>query len=246
MTGIPSNRPAGTGHDASAAGGPGRDISAKQRKRSLRRTLFRGGLLFLAAFCALIWFFRVPILTSVGNYLVVSRPLQKADLIVCLMGVPVPRGLEVADLYKDGVAPFIFVGREEPPEGAEVLKARGAHYPEPRELLITMLCELGIPESAILTTDKIMSSTISEARVIREVALERGFRSLLIVTSPSHTRRAWRTFRKVFGKDRITLGIVPTPYALFRPDDWWKKRTCAKEVVIEYQKLLFYILRYSL
>ena len=37
---------------------------------------------------------------------------------------------------------------------------------------------------------------------------------------------------------RIT--VVPTPYSKFRAEDWWKKRRYVREVIIEYQKLIYY------
>jgi hypothetical protein len=33
---------------------------------------------------------------------------------------------------------------------------------------------------------------------------------------------------------------MPTPYSKFRPEDWWKTRGYVREVIMEYQKLIYY------
>jgi uncharacterized SAM-binding protein YcdF (DUF218 family) len=85
---------------------------------------------------------------------------------------------------------------------------------------------------------------MEEAKVIGEFVREKGFRSLIIATSPTHTRRAWLTFEKVFEKDDVEVMMAPSRHARFKPDDWWKTRRYAKEVIVEYQKLIYYTFKY--
>ena len=70
-----------------------------------------------------------------------------------------------------------------------------------------------------------------------------GYSSLILITSPTHTRRVWLTFKKVFEGEDIRLHVVPTPYSRFRAEDWWKSRKYTREVILEYQKLIFYVLK---
>ena len=107
-----------------------------------------------------------------------------------------------ADVYKEGLAPRIFISREELPDGYATLIERGLIYPESVELLIDLLKKLGIPGSSILTSDIQVRSTLEEAQVVKEVVKDREYRSLIIITSPTHTRRAWLTYKKVF-EDRF-------------------------------------------
>lgn len=213
-------------------------------KKLGRPSLFKWILfLFLVAY-VLITYYHAPFLTYLGRYLVVEHPITEADLIVCLMGKPVERGLTTADLYRQGLASYIFVGREKPPDGNSELVKRGVHFPEERDLLLMMLTGLGIPRSACITGDGFIEGTLGEAKVVREMVRKRGFKSLIIVTSPTHTRRSWLIYRNLLEKDDTKIIMVPSGYSNFKAEKWWKTREYVREVVIEYQKLLYYIFKY--
>lgn len=211
------------------------------RPRILKWVIFLVFIVYI-----LISYYRAPILTGLGKYLVVQHTLKKADLIVCMMGMPVERGIAAAELYRMGLGPRIFVGREELPDGYGVLDAKKIHYPESRDFLIAILQGLGVPESNCLASDSFADSTFDEARIVREMALTQGYRTLIIVTSPTHARRTWLTFKKVFGKDEVKIMMKPSQYSEFRSDNWWKKTKYIREVIIEYQKLIYFALRYSI
>jgi len=215
-----------------------------EKKKVSGPSLFKWAIFLILIIYTLVSYFHAPILKHVGSYLIVEHPPKKADLIVCLMGGPVERGLEAADLYKMGLAPYIFIGREELPDGIETLNERGVRFPESRDLLIMMFEKLGVPGSACLVSDNFAGSTMEEAKVIRDFVLEKGFRSLIMVTSPTHTRRAWLTFENVFEKDDVEVLMAPSRHTKFKPDDWWKTRRYAKEVIVEYQKLIYYTFKY--
>ncbi len=213
-------------------------------KKFKRPSIFKWVLFLLFIAYVLISYYHAPILTRLGRYLVVEHQITKADLIVCLMGRPVERGLTSADVYKKGLSSYIFVGREKPPAGNSILVKKGVHYPEERDLLIMMLKGLGVPRSACITGDSFIEGTLGEAKVVREIARKRGFRSLIIVTSPTHTRRAWLIYRKIFEKDRTKIMLMPSRYSDFKAEDWWKTREYVRDVIIEYQKLLYYTVKY--
>ena len=213
-------------------------------KKTGRQGVVKWVLFLLFIIYVLISYYRVPILTTIGSYLIVEHPLKKADIIVCLAGRPVERGLVTAALYEKGLAPRVFVSREIIPDGNEVLKSRGIHYPETRDLLLMILKGLGVPRSACHTSESIARSTIEEAKIVRKYVKKKGYRSLIVVTSPTHTRRAWLSYRRVFRKDKVELRMAPSKYSNFRPNNWWKTRRYIKEVIIEYQKLLYYYVKY--
>ena len=213
-------------------------------KKLTRPGMFKWLIFLLLIGYVLLSNFRAPILTRIGNYLVVQHPLKKADIIVCLMGKPVERGLATAEIFKKGLASRILLAREELPDGYAVLGDRNVHYPESRDLLVMILKGLGVPRSACLVSDSFVESTFEEAKLIRKVVLEKGFRSLIIITSPTHTRRAWLTFKKVFAKDDVKIMVMPSQYSGFKPDQWWKTVKYFQEVIVEYQKLFYYTLKY--
>ncbi len=189
-------------------------------------------------------FYRVPILTRAGEYLVVEHDIREADLIVCLAGGAVERGLQTADLYQDGLAPRILISRATLPDGSQALKGKGVSFPERRDLLMGLLMDLGIPRSALIAPDSLVESTFEEATTVREVVDENGFQTVILVTSPSHSRRVWLTFKKVFENDDVEIMVKPSKYSDFSPQGWWKTRKFFCEVAVEYQKLLYYSVKY--
>jgi uncharacterized SAM-binding protein YcdF (DUF218 family) len=144
-----------------------------------------------------------------------------------------------------GLATRIFVGREALPDGHAVLEGKKVHFPESRDLLIMILQGLGVPRSDCIVSDNFVDSTFEEAKIVREIALKQGYRTLIIVTSPMHARRSLLTFKKVFGKDDVKIMMQPSKYSDFRSNDWWKKKKYLREVIVEYQKLIYFALKYS-
>jgi uncharacterized SAM-binding protein YcdF (DUF218 family) len=191
----------------------------------------------------LVSYLHVPILTAVGKYLVLSQPPQKSDIIVCLAGENVERGLAAADALNQGLAPRIFVPREELPDGYEILRQRGVPYPETIDLMGMILKGLGVPQSAILRGERPAGSTREEAEIVSDLIRKKNYRSILLVTSPTHSRRAYMTFKKAIGEKECRLLVIPSKYSSFNPENWWLNRRYAKEVVLEYQKLIYYAVK---
>lgn len=214
--------------------------AGKSRRPSLWKWIF----FLLIILYGVISYYHGPLLTRMGQYLVVEHEPAQADLIVCMMGENVDRGLEAARVYGKGLAPQIFVAREEIPDGMAALREEGIDYPESRDLMIDLLVDLGVPRNACLTTDQFVGSTFEEIQVVREVALEKGFRSFLVVTSPTHTRRTYMTFRNAFEEEDVDVRMVPTEYSGFQAKTWWKSHRYVQEVIVEYQKLIYYTLKY--
>jgi uncharacterized SAM-binding protein YcdF (DUF218 family) len=194
-------------------------------------------LIFIAYL--LVSYLRVPILTAAGKYLVLSQPPQKSDLIVCLEGQNVERGLAAADALNQGLAPRIFVAREDLPDGYEILRQRGVPYPETIDLMVMILEGLGVPKSAIIKGERPVGSTWEEAEAVRDLIRKKNYRSILLITSPTHSRRAYLTFEKVIGGKECRLLVLPSKYSNFKPENWWQNRRYAKEVTLEYEKLIY-------
>jgi uncharacterized SAM-binding protein YcdF (DUF218 family) len=215
-----------------------------EKRRFNRYSFFKLILFVLFIGYVLLSYYHAPVLSRLGSYLIVKHPLKKSDLIVCLSGASVERSLHAGDLYTKGFAPKIFLSREELPEGYEILETKGLQYPEKRDLALKILQGVGVPKSACISSDRFVGSTIDEARLIRDHVKKRSLRSLIIVTSPTHSRRAWLTFKRVFTQDDVSLIMSPSTYSQFKPNDWWKKRKYVRTVIVEYQKLIYYAITY--
>jgi uncharacterized SAM-binding protein YcdF (DUF218 family) len=175
-----------------------------------------------------------------GSVLVVSDPLPpRADAIVILAGSVPDRVLEAADLYRAGLAPRVVVTRERVRRGDLALRNRGIRFPETDELTIDALHRLGVPDRAVLRLRRRATSTESEVRTIARWACSRHVRSLIVVTSRAHTRRARLILRQSLGP-RIALTIRPSRYDRFSGRRWWHVRRDQKLVLTEWQKLVNY------
>jgi uncharacterized SAM-binding protein YcdF (DUF218 family) len=104
---------------------------------------------------------------------------------------------------------------------------------------------VGVPRSAFLTSDSPVNSTFVEAEAVRKLVKNNGYRSLIIITSPTHSKRAWLTYRKIFQEQEknVRIQMHPSRYSKFKPEDWWKNRRYVREVIIEYEKLIYYALK---
>jgi len=185
------------------------------------------------------------ILKSIGHYLIFAESPQKVNLIVILTGDDVPRGLAASEMYKAGYAGRIFRARGKIPDGYGRLINLGGKYIEERDNFKEMLRSLNVGKPAFFTDDRETQSTYEEARVVRDFLRKNHLKSIIIVTSKYHSRRAYLTFKSLLKKDGTKIISCPTKYDEFDPNRWWQTREYTKDVLYEYQKLLFYLFRYS-
>ncbi|HEV7733105.1 MAG TPA: YdcF family protein [Candidatus Binatia bacterium] len=172
-----------------------------------------------------------------GRVLVVADPLPPhADAIVVMAGSVSDRVLEAARLYRLGLAPLVVITHERLPRGGATLRARGVHLPESHELARRGLRDLGVPDDAIRDLPRRARSTRSEARVLARWACKDHVKSLIVVTSPSHTLRARLLLRQALVPS-VDVTVRPAPAAMYRGGRWWRDRRVAKEVLSEYEKL---------
>jgi uncharacterized SAM-binding protein YcdF (DUF218 family) len=175
-----------------------------------------------------------------GRFLVVADPLPShADAIVMLAGSLSDRVLETARLYQAGVAPVVVLTRERLQRGAPALRGHGVRLPEEHELAVRALGHLGVPADAIRVVSRRAASTRTEARTIARWVCRRGLRHVVVVTSPTHTRRARLILAQALGP-RVHLTVRPAPAAFFPAEHWWRQRRAMKDLLIEYQKLVVY------
>lgn len=204
---------------------------------SLRRLSLAGALVL----CAVLYLFRHPILEAAGRFLVVDDPPTKADAIVVLSGSFPDRILEAVALYKDGFAPKLVLCREPDNPALDRLRELGVHLSRGAELNREVAERLGVPSSAIEVVDRSAKSTFGEARQVLRHAYDHGYHSILLVTSAYHTRRAAWIYRYVAG-DSIRIIARPAREDSFRPNGWWDDRASTRRVLVEYEKLLVFLL----
>ena len=172
-----------------------------------------------AAGLALLWLASMPWLSRQLVWGLEERavrlmpdPLPAADAVLVLGGGLVPplpprRRVEVSDaadrlltgvdLIRQGKAPWLVVS------GGRVTFASGDPSPPEATYAATLAASLGVPPERIVRSEA-PRNTAEEAMAMRAIARERGWRTLLLVTSATHLPRATATFRHL-----TDLRIVP-------------------------------------
>jgi uncharacterized SAM-binding protein YcdF (DUF218 family) len=196
---------------------------------------------FLGAFVllgALAYAGSSPLLTAIGDQLVHEDPPARADVMIVLAPW-LDRILTAADLYREGYAPQIVLTRERRQRAEQMLIERTlVESGEDRRRKI--LHALGVPLDSIVILDGFVSSTVDEALRFAEWASGRPIRSVLVVTSPEHTRRARLAFMKALENLQVRVVVRPSSLTEFRRDTWWRSRSTLRDGVLELQKLVYY------
>jgi uncharacterized SAM-binding protein YcdF (DUF218 family) len=159
------------------------------------------------------------------------------------MGNIPARVMQAADLYKEGRASKLILV-EENMSGIETLRKRGATLISKSEQARNIAIDLGIPEANIILLPGGATSTQMEAVLISEYikhSLETD--TLILVSSPSHTRRAGMIFQKALKKENPNICILTSPsqYNSFTDKHWWKNREDIQTVLSEYTKLMAWL-----
>jgi uncharacterized SAM-binding protein YcdF (DUF218 family) len=131
------------------------------------------------------------------------------------------------------------------PHQKEALIRYGISELESHEKCLAILVFYKVPLTAVVVLEGYNESTVAEARKLMPYLKLRRMQRLLVVTSNFHTRRTRMLFRRVFRETGIRVLVQATPPDnYFNPRDWWTRRRDIKTLLWEYQKLLFYALRY--
>ena len=199
-----------------------------------RKTTLAVTAAFLAGFLLLALCF-----IYAASLLVVEASPVRADAGLVLAG-DFTRALYAADLYQQGYVPTIWLSRPERERSLQQLDALGVPYPRQEEVSRTILLQKGVPPDRIEMFGHEEVSTIEEARAAAEYLERRpDVRSLLLITSRFHVRRAEAIFRTVL-RPHIQIHAIGTPYDGFVVDRWWSDRNSARQVVLETAKLLLF------
>ena len=177
-----------------------------------------------------------------GSLLVTEDPLERADALFVLAGSRASRWLEARDLFKEGYAPIVLLSdghREE----AERLALEQARPFAPRGSSHARLWSRSVcrpRRSSCSRADP--SVTADEASALREYGLDRRWRTVIVVTSKLHTRRAAFAMRRAVADTPIRIVMRATRYDDDDPARWWRRRGTARRVMYELPAIVAYVL----
>jgi uncharacterized SAM-binding protein YcdF (DUF218 family) len=186
-------------------------------------------LCFSLSLIAITWITSNYWLPLIAKYLIVCDTLQESDVIIVPSGSSQNLRVEFAvETYKKKYAHRILLCGE-----LALQKETGINLGK------IYAVSLGIPETDILTEEN-SKSTFENALFSKKIIQEKGYRSIILVTYPTHTRRTKKIFKEIFPKE-ITI-IACCNKDDFDINNWWKDRNRAREVAYEYFAILWHFL----
>jgi uncharacterized SAM-binding protein YcdF (DUF218 family) len=185
-------------------------------------------LISFVMFCIVLYLVRRPILSFLGEAWIVEDPIDRADALIVLGddNIYADRATRAAELFREGKAPVVVAsGRRLRPNAGIA------------ELMEHDLIERGVPKDKIVRLTHDAGSTEEEAEALKKLVKERKWKSVIVVTSNYHTRRARFIFHKVFPQG-VESRVASARDGDFDPQHWWEKRKSIKELTHEFAGML--------
>jgi uncharacterized SAM-binding protein YcdF (DUF218 family) len=206
------------------------DIVESPKSKVWRRRLWT-----IAAILLVIAIAATLLARGAGRWLFRPDPLSHADVIVVLSGGLPYRAEGAADVYQQGYAPVVWITRPEGPQ--EELAELGVRFVGEEEYNRQAVVHRGVPENVVEILPEEIENTEQEIGVISQTMRRGGKHTVIIVTSPEHTRRVRALWNRLAGKDLtlIVRGADEDPIDL---DHWWRNTRDTFSVVREYLGLM--------
>ena len=177
-----------------------------------------------------------------GTFLASEDPLAKGDAIFVLSGTQMTRPLEGADLYFEGYAPRLVLTREVLEPAFAIIARRGATVSSQVERARDVLISLGVPATAIILPDRFHDNTAAEAITLRGLAQANHWRTVIVVTSKFHLRRARFAMERELNGTGVRVLMRGSRYDDARPEQWWRRRSDIRDILSEVPKFAAYAL----
>ena len=215
---------------------------------SRRRTIILFTLLILGI--VMLYGVRRPLLRQIGAFPMVRDELQPADLIVVISGT-LPEIHYGLALYHEGYGnKLLFLGHF--PVELAVISKEPFEVVEKSwdEIAAHLATRAGVPADALIFSNAFDNSTYDRVASLIRAAQENKQQSMIIVTSPSHSRRVAMSARHLLQDGGPTFRMAPTPQSYypeayrFDLDNWWLDENHPKMIFDEYTKLAYYWLKY--
>lgn len=170
----------------------------------------------------------VGLIVGIGFYLSPQDELRQADMIVAVSGGETEqRTREAVELYEHGLAGMILFS------GAAEDKSGPSNAAAMRQSAIND----GVPPENILIEED-STNTTENALFSAGIIKKQGAKSIILVTSPYHQRRASLNFQKALGPDIEIINHSATDSA-WRKNSWWTQDYTMQLTLSELQKSLY-------
>jgi uncharacterized SAM-binding protein YcdF (DUF218 family) len=167
---------------------------------------------------------------GVGRWLIRQDSLAPADAIVVLSGSMPYRAEEAGKIFQIGYSHEVWISKVE--NAGSELNAMGIPYVGEEDYSRAVLVHAGVPEAAIRIFPDAIADTEQEIEEVTREMQQQKKSTVIIVTSPQHTRRVRALWRVIAGKD-MKLIVRAAPEDPFDADHWWRNTRDALSVTRE-------------
>jgi uncharacterized SAM-binding protein YcdF (DUF218 family) len=169
--------------------------------------------------------FLLSVFTAIsGRLLAVNDNPKKVDVIIVLSGDD-GRLEKGVSLYNSGFSRYLMLSNA-----------------TADQTTVENATRMGVPFEDIIS-ELHADSTYTNATLTKEIMLQRGFKSAIIVTSNYHSGRSKFIFDKVYKDANIDL-IYCSSKPGYNLNYWWTSKKGINTVFNEYVKFIWYALRY--
>src|ERR1700735_1837659 len=177
----------------------------------------------------------ILVVRGVGRWLVREDSLKHVDALVVLSGGMPYRAEAAAHFFESGYASEVWITRPEGP--FDQLNELGIQFIGEDDYSRQILIHLKVPEKDIHILPGTIIDTEQEVEEITRELRKEGKSSVIIVTSPEHTRRVRALWNKLAG-EHLDAVVRAAPEDPFDADHWWGNTRDALSVVREILGLL--------
>jgi|GEM_PF-273970 len=169
-------------------------------------------------------------LAALTQFIFVENAITPGDIILVPGGSHPQLAQKAAELYHQGVAPYIlFSGKENPalPE-----------FPSEATWLKSVAMENGVPEESILCEEN-AAHTFENAQFSLDIITQRGLpaKKIILVCKAYHSRRALLTYQYVFPRGTVFLTAPVTDKRGLNRGNWTSEPAYISRVMDEVQKI---------
>ena len=197
-----------------------------------RVRIFKGLFFILITYSLL---FYSPLVWFAGDELAVRHDPKKVDAIVVFSGDGESsyinqsyqrRTLDAIHYFKSGYAPLIILSSGKNQTISEV------------EIIRSLLINRQVPNNSIQILNEYPRSTYENVALVKEILTRNNINSILLITSPYHSRRALWVWRKAMPDLNVLAPIVvDTPK---EEPQWSANLDQIKVIIYEYAAIVYY------
>ena len=192
-------------------------------------------LVFVMLFVVLSYNYWLP---SIASFLIVNDKIVPSDIIVVL-SLDENRLKYAVKLLNNGYGKIVAASCGE--EDFDYFNI----FVEADSAIKRYLLDLGVRNDQLQLITNV-TSTYDEANRVKELVIQNGYQTLIVVSNPFHLRRSKFIFSKVLNDLEVKLYFSGPPLEEFNMsvDGWWTREKEIVWIFEEYLKLILYWFRY--